>query len=75
MLLTIVLLMAFSLAQDDPKQIATGTVPAGGSKVTFEIDKDDSQNPSGKRFTGERFEKALRGRFFWCAGGLAAGEW
>ncbi|MFH8670182.1 hypothetical protein ACH4F3_35665 [Streptomyces anulatus] len=59
MLLTIVLLMAFGLAQDTPKQTATGTVPAGGGKVTFEIDKDDPQNPTGDRFTDERFEKAL----------------
>ncbi|MEU9662879.1 pentapeptide repeat-containing protein [Streptomyces chartreusis] len=59
MLLTIVLLMAFGLAQDTPKQTATGTVPAGGGTVTFEIDKDDPQNPTGNRFTGERFEKAL----------------
>ncbi|MEV7077801.1 pentapeptide repeat-containing protein [Streptomyces sp. NPDC093516] len=59
MLLTIVLLMAFGLAQDTPKQTATGTVPAGGGKVTFEIDKDDPKNPTGNRFTSERFEKAL----------------
>ncbi|MFE1443932.1 pentapeptide repeat-containing protein [Streptomyces sp. NPDC058739] len=59
MLLTIVLLMAFGLAQDIPKQTATGTVPAGGGKVTFEIDKDDPRNPTGNRFTGKRFEKAL----------------
>ncbi|MFE7940559.1 pentapeptide repeat-containing protein [Streptomyces griseoincarnatus] len=59
MLLTIVLLMAFGLAQDTPQQTATGSVPAGGGKVTFEIDKDDPQNPTGDRFTGERFEKAL----------------
>ncbi|MER8268035.1 pentapeptide repeat-containing protein [Streptomyces griseus] len=59
MLSTIVLLMAFGLAQDTPKQTATGTVPAGGGKVTFKIDKDDPQNPAGDRFTGERFEKAL----------------
>ncbi|MFH8873819.1 pentapeptide repeat-containing protein [Streptomyces griseus] len=59
MLSTIVLLMAFGLAQDTPKQTATGTVPAGGGKVTFEIDKDDPQNPADDRFTGERFEKAL----------------
>ncbi|MET9505779.1 pentapeptide repeat-containing protein [Streptomyces sp. NPDC006622] len=59
MFLTIVLLMAFGLAQDTPKQTATGTVPAGGGKVTFEIEKDDPQNPTGNRFTGERFEKAL----------------
>ncbi|MFF4442435.1 pentapeptide repeat-containing protein [Streptomyces sp. NPDC001621] len=59
MLLTIILLMACGLAQDTPKQTATGTVPAGGGKVTFEIDKDDPQNPTGNRFTGERFEKSL----------------
>ncbi|MGY1548294.1 pentapeptide repeat-containing protein [Streptomyces sp. MN6] len=59
MLLTIILMMAFGIAQDDPKQTATGTVPAGGGKVTFEIEKDDPQNPSSDRFTGERFEKAL----------------
>lgn len=59
MLVTILLLMAFGLAQDTPKQTATGTVPAGGGKVTFEIDQDDPQNPTGNRFTGERFEKAL----------------
>jgi hypothetical protein len=59
MLLTVVLLMAVGLAQDTPKQTATGTVPAGGGKVTFEIDKDDPKNPTGNRFTGERFEKAL----------------
>ncbi|MGI5484990.1 pentapeptide repeat-containing protein [Streptomyces lavendofoliae] len=59
MLLTIVLLMAFGLAQDTPKQTASGTVPAGGGKVTFKIDKGDPRNPTGNRFTGECFEKAL----------------
>ncbi|MEU2565072.1 pentapeptide repeat-containing protein [Streptomyces longispororuber] len=59
MLLTIVVLMAFGLAQETPKRTATGTVPADGGKVTFEIDKDDPQNPVGNRFTGEPFEKAL----------------
>jgi hypothetical protein len=59
MLLTIVLLMTFGLARDTPKQTATGTVPAGRGKVTFEIDKDDPPNPTGNRFTGKRFEKAL----------------
>ncbi|WP_373684847.1 hypothetical protein [Streptomyces lunaelactis] len=59
MLLTIMLLMSFGLPQDSPKQQATGTVPPGGGKVTFEIDKADPQNPTGNRFTGERFEKAL----------------
>ncbi|MFK4122473.1 hypothetical protein [Streptomyces longwoodensis] len=59
MLLTIVLLMAFGFAQDTPKQTATGTVPAGGGKVTLEIDKDDPYNPTSDRFTGQRFENAL----------------
>ncbi|CAM5670025.1 hypothetical protein [Streptomyces viridochromogenes] len=51
--------MAVGLAQDSSKQTATGTVPAGGGEVTFEIDNDDPQNPTGNRFTGECFEKAL----------------
>ncbi|MEU0852501.1 hypothetical protein ABZ387_31735 [Streptomyces flaveolus] len=59
MLLTIVLLMAVGIAHDTPKQTATGTVPADEGKVTFEIDKGDPQNPTGNRFTGKRFEKAL----------------
>lgn len=59
MLLTIMLLMAVGLLKDTPKRTATGTVPADGGTVTFEIDKDDPQNPTGNRFTGERFEKAL----------------
>ncbi|MFD3716697.1 pentapeptide repeat-containing protein [Streptomyces sp. NPDC058677] len=59
MLVTIVLLMGFGLPNDDSKQEATGTVPPGGGQVTFEIGKDDPHNPTGNRFTGERFEKAL----------------
>ncbi|MFC8669585.1 pentapeptide repeat-containing protein [Streptomyces sp. NPDC057199] len=59
MLVTIMLLMGFGLPKDSPKQEATGTVPPGGGKITFEIDKADPQNPTGERFTGERFEKAL----------------
>ncbi|MGW1189254.1 pentapeptide repeat-containing protein [Streptomyces sp. NPDC002559] len=59
MFVTIVLLMGFGLPKDDPKQEATGTVPPGGGTVTFEIDKNDPQNPTGDRFSGQRFEKAL----------------
>ncbi|MET8346776.1 pentapeptide repeat-containing protein [Streptomyces microflavus] len=59
MLITVVLLMGFGLPQDTPKQTAIGIVPAGGGKVTFEIDKDDPRNPTDERFTGERFDKAL----------------
>jgi hypothetical protein len=59
MLITLVLLMSFGLPKEDPKQEATGTVPPGGGKVTFHIDKDDPQNATENRFTGKRFEKAL----------------
>jgi hypothetical protein len=59
MLVTIVLLMGFGLPQEDPKQEATGVVPPGGGKVTFEIGKGDPQNPTGDRWTGTRFEKSL----------------
>ncbi|WP_373309444.1 hypothetical protein [Streptomyces olivaceoviridis] len=59
MLVTIMLLMGFGLPRDDPKQVATGIVPPGGGRVTFEIGKEDPRDPTGNRFTGERFEKAL----------------
>jgi hypothetical protein len=59
MLITLVLLMSFGLPKWNPKQEATGTVPPNEGKVTFHIDKDDPQNPTGNRFTGKRFEKAL----------------
>ncbi|WP_331734096.1 pentapeptide repeat-containing protein (plasmid) [Streptomyces sp. NBC_01220] len=59
MLTTVVLLMGFGLPQDDPKQEATGTVPPGGGQVTLEIDKNDPQNPTTDRFSGQRFDKAL----------------
>ncbi|MFF3751718.1 hypothetical protein ACFYYH_14850 [Streptomyces sp. NPDC002018] len=59
MLITVVLLMGVGLPKDNPKQEATGTVPPGGGKVTFEIDKADPQNPTGPKFTGKRFEKSL----------------
>ncbi|MFB8348554.1 pentapeptide repeat-containing protein [Streptomyces niveus] len=59
MLATIFLLMGFGLPGHSPKQKATGTVPPGGGRVTFEIDKEDPQNPIGERITGDRFETAL----------------
>ncbi|MER5538823.1 pentapeptide repeat-containing protein [Streptomyces mirabilis] len=59
MITTILLMMGFGLPQDSPKQSATGTVPLGGGRVTFEIDKEDPRNPTGDRFTGERLDKAL----------------
>jgi hypothetical protein len=59
MLVTVMLLMGFGLPKDSPKQEATGTVPPGGGSVTFEIDKAEPQNPTGNRFTSQRFERAL----------------
>ncbi|GAA3857531.1 pentapeptide repeat-containing protein [Streptomyces sedi] len=59
MLATIVLLMAFGLPTSSPKQKATGTVPSSGGEVTLTIDKQPPQNPTGDRFSSERFEKAL----------------
>lgn len=59
MLITIVLLMGFGIPSDDPKQEATGTMPRGGGTVTLEVHKAGPREPTGDRFTGERFEKAL----------------
>ncbi|MFE5522803.1 hypothetical protein ACFQ9Q_34580 [Streptomyces virginiae] len=59
MLTTILLLMAFGLPASSLKQEATGTVPPGGGKVTFVIDKQDPKNPGKDRFTTKRFDKAL----------------
>ncbi|MFB6823692.1 pentapeptide repeat-containing protein [Streptomyces virginiae] len=59
MLTTILLLMAFGLPASSLKQEATGTVPAGGGKVTFVIDKQDPKNPVKDRFTTKRFDKAV----------------
>ncbi|MFF4978285.1 pentapeptide repeat-containing protein [Streptomyces sp. NPDC001083] len=59
MVITILILMGLGLPQHTPAQEATGTVPAGGGRVTFTIDKDDPKNPTGGRFTGERFDQAL----------------
>jgi hypothetical protein len=51
--------MSFGIPKETPKQEATGTVPPGRGNVTFEIEKGDPRNPTGNRFTGKRFEKAL----------------
>lgn len=54
MLVTIVLLMGCGLPKDDLKQEATGTVPSGGGRVTFEIDKADPHH------RGQVHRRALR---------------
>ena len=63
LLLTVILLMGCGIPQDSREQQATGVVPPGGGRVTFEIENDDPQNPTGNRFTGKRFEKALNVTF------------
>ncbi|WP_240804175.1 pentapeptide repeat-containing protein [Streptomyces sp. A0592] len=60
MLATVVLMTGFGLPEDDPKQRATGIVPAGGGTVAFVIDKADPRKPTGNRFTTKRFEKAMK---------------
>ncbi|MER6625394.1 hypothetical protein [Streptomyces sp. NPDC000931] len=62
MAITIVLIMGLGLPNSSPKQVATGTVPAGGGQVTLAVDKQDPQLtlPVSDRFTQERFDKALR---------------
>ncbi|MET7304941.1 pentapeptide repeat-containing protein [Embleya sp. NPDC005575] len=57
--LTVLLLMWAGIPQDSPKQEAASRVPAGGGTVTFEIGETSPRNPTGDRFTGERFEKSL----------------
>ncbi|WP_327667980.1 MULTISPECIES: pentapeptide repeat-containing protein [unclassified Streptomyces] len=59
MLVSIVLLMGFGLPKNVPQQEVSGTVPPGGGRITFEIDTVEPQNPTGHRFTGDRFERAL----------------
>lgn len=58
-LVTILLLRGFGLPGSSPKQEATGSVPSGGGRVTFEINKEDPRSPTGNRLTSARFEKAL----------------
>ncbi|WP_405826953.1 MULTISPECIES: pentapeptide repeat-containing protein [unclassified Streptomyces] len=59
MSVTILVLMLWGLPAEGPKQKATGTIPAGGGRVSFVIDKEDLKNPTGDRLTVKRFDKAL----------------
>ncbi|MEV7417591.1 pentapeptide repeat-containing protein [Streptomyces sp. NPDC089919] len=59
MLTTVVLLMGFGIPGDSPKQRATGTLPAAGGRLALTVDTADPRNPTGARFTGKRFDKAL----------------
>ncbi|MET7718663.1 hypothetical protein [Streptomyces sp. NPDC005407] len=59
---TVLLMMGLGLPDSAPRQLATGTVPAGGGRVTLAVDKQDPRLTLsvGDRFTAERFDKALR---------------
>ncbi|MEV6049230.1 pentapeptide repeat-containing protein [Streptomyces xanthochromogenes] len=59
MLITISLMMAFGLPQGPVKQEVTGTVLRDGGRVTFQITKPRPHNPTGDRFSGKRFDKAV----------------
>ncbi|MFE0376234.1 pentapeptide repeat-containing protein [Streptomyces inhibens] len=54
---TILLMMGFGLPNESPKQEITRERVDGHWKTI--IDKPDPRNPTGDRFTGKRFEKAL----------------
>lgn len=54
---TILLMMGFGLPNEPPKQEITRERVGGHWKTI--IDKPDPKNPTGDRFTGKRFEKAL----------------
>ncbi|MDX3643481.1 pentapeptide repeat-containing protein [Streptomyces sp. MB09-02B] len=59
---TMLLMMGLGVPDSSPRQVATGTVPAGGGRVTLAVDKQDPQLtlPVGDRFTEKRFDKALQ---------------
>ncbi|MEU9117828.1 pentapeptide repeat-containing protein [Streptomyces sp. NPDC048483] len=57
MMTTILLMMGFGLPNETPKQQVVKEKIDG--KWTTVIDKPDPKNPTGNRFTGKRFEKAL----------------
>ncbi|MFG3140417.1 pentapeptide repeat-containing protein [Streptomyces sp. NPDC048211] len=59
---TVVLMMGLGVPDSSPHQVATGTVPAGGGRVTLTVDREDPRLtlPAGDRFTGERADKAVQ---------------
>jgi Pentapeptide repeats (9 copies) len=59
---TILIIMGLGLPGSPPKQIAAGTVPAGGGPVTLTVDKQDPQLtlPVSDRFTARRFDTSLQ---------------
>ncbi|MGW7081472.1 pentapeptide repeat-containing protein [Streptomyces sp. NPDC054866] len=62
LLVTLVLIMGLGLPDHSPRQTATGTVPAGGGRVSLTVDKPDPKLTSGlgERFTTERFDKSVQ---------------
>lgn len=62
MAVTILLIMGLGLPDSSPKQMATGTIPAGGGSVTLIVDKQDPHLtlPLDDRFTEERLDQAIQ---------------
>ncbi|MFI0265866.1 pentapeptide repeat-containing protein [Streptomyces luteogriseus] len=61
MAVTVLTMMLWGLARDDPKPVSTGTVD--GRRITMTTDVPDPVNPDGPygdRLSAERFEKSLR---------------
>ncbi|MGW6151650.1 hypothetical protein ACWFRM_00690 [Streptomyces sp. NPDC055144] len=56
------LMMGLGLPEFTPKQVATGTVPGVGEKVTLTADKQDPKLtlPVARRFSGDRFDKPVQ---------------
>jgi hypothetical protein len=62
MAVTVLLVMGLGLPDSSPRQVATGTVPADGGRVTLAVDKQDPKLtlPVADRFTEERCDNALQ---------------
>lgn len=57
--LTVLLLMWTGIPQTSPEPGGTGRVPARAGAVAFEAGRTGPEDPTGDRFTGERFENSL----------------
>ncbi len=59
---TVVLMMGIGLPDTSPRQLAIGTVPPVGSRITLPIGTQEPELtlPFGDRFTAERLDRSLR---------------
>ncbi|MGW6404286.1 pentapeptide repeat-containing protein [Streptomyces sp. NPDC055134] len=60
MTITMLVMMQWGLAQDDPKPVLKGTQAAVGQPVRLINDTPNPVNPTGDRMNRDRFEKSLR---------------